>query len=110
MDYFERAKRQVGLPKIESFIAEEKVRSRELWDKMETERLAKMREEWKTSRETKNRLSAMNSDAEAFKNVLKVSGIMRQRIGLSHYYFRKNVEITIWSRKRHLTVKWRLNG
>ena len=72
MDYFERAKRQVELPKIANHIVEQKVKSQELWDKMETERITRMREEWKSSRETKARLSQMSSDAEAFKNVLKV--------------------------------------
>ena len=72
MDYFERAKRHVALEKIDKHIAEEEIKSRELWDKMEDDRILKMREEWKTSRETKKRLSSMSADAEKFKNVLKV--------------------------------------
>ena len=72
MDYLERAKRQVALPKIDKHIGEEEIKIRELWEKMEDERIMKMREEWTSSRETKERLSSMSTDAEDFKNVLKV--------------------------------------
>ena len=73
MDYWERAKRQKELEKIEEYTQKENLRLREMWDKMEAERISRDREEWKSSRETKQRLSAMNADAEAFKNVLKVN-------------------------------------
>ena len=73
MDYWERAKRQKELEKIEEYTQKENLRLREMWDKMEAERISRDREEWKSSRETKQRLSSMNADAEAFKNVLKVT-------------------------------------
>ena len=38
---------------------------------MEDQRLKNLREEWETSRETKNRLAFMKSDAEAFQDQLK---------------------------------------
>ena len=79
MDYWERAKRQKELEKIEEYTQKENLRLREMWDKMEAERISRDREEWKSSRETKQRLSSMNADAEAFKNVLKVT--------LSYNYF-----------------------
>ena len=72
MDYWERAKRQKELEKIEDYTEKENLRLREMWDNMESERILRDREEWKSSRETKQRLSSMSADAEAFKNVLKV--------------------------------------
>merc|ERR1719197_1774181 len=70
-DYNERAKRRVELEKIKKYVDEEQQDQRKLWDMMEDERLKNLREEWETSRETKNRLAFMKSDAEAFQDQLK---------------------------------------
>merc|ERR1711911_57424 len=67
----ERAKRRVELEKIQKYVEEEAENQRKLWDMMEDQRLKNLREEWETSRETKNRLAFMKSDAEAFQDQLK---------------------------------------
>merc|ERR1712150_222026 len=71
MDHYERAKRRVEIPKLAEYVENMTIKEQTNWDILEAERLSRMKEDWENALATKNRLSIMKTDAEAFQNQLK---------------------------------------